>query len=340
MTQDEIRKLLGGYATNELSADERRMLFEAALEDQELFDALQNEDALRELLDDPVARDQVRRALGGPVAQKQRVRFGSRRWIFGVAIPAVAAVIVIAIMNRATTPTPTAPPVEIASNQSTPSQITPRQAAPKPTVAPPEIKSAAKKKIQAKALDEIARATPAAAPPPVIPAPVIPRPAQLGATSAAMASLRVPGRAPIPAAVRQQFAAGFALDAPLYQGPLVQYSLVRSGPAGDAVRIQVTTGIAGYLALYQMDTAGNSKRIYPSNQPASEPAVRISPGAAVQIPNIPVDTGARLRLVLVPSATGAIGTLGGVVNGALSEPASVLQATPTPLIVDVPLAPN
>ena len=32
-----------------------RTLFEAALEDQELFNALQNEDALKELLDDPVA---------------------------------------------------------------------------------------------------------------------------------------------------------------------------------------------------------------------------------------------------------------------------------------------
>ncbi len=40
MTQDEIRKLLGGYATNALTADERRILFEAALEDQELFNAL------------------------------------------------------------------------------------------------------------------------------------------------------------------------------------------------------------------------------------------------------------------------------------------------------------
>jgi hypothetical protein len=47
MTQDEIRKLLGGYATDALTADERRILFEAALEDQDLFNALQNEDALR-----------------------------------------------------------------------------------------------------------------------------------------------------------------------------------------------------------------------------------------------------------------------------------------------------
>jgi hypothetical protein len=99
MTQDEIRKLLGGYATNALTADERRMLFEAALEDQELFNALENEDALRELLDDPASRDQVRQALAGPIASK-RPGFWSRRWLLGVAIPAAAAVILIIMMNR------------------------------------------------------------------------------------------------------------------------------------------------------------------------------------------------------------------------------------------------
>src|ERR1700678_294020 len=132
MTQDEIRKLLGGYATNELSADERRILFEAALEDQELFNALENEDALRELLADPVSRDQVRRALAGPVVSKRRPAFWSRRWIFGVAIPAVVAVILVAIMNRANAPRLIAPPVQIASSQISPGA--------RPT--PPEIKSA------------------------------------------------------------------------------------------------------------------------------------------------------------------------------------------------------
>ena len=97
MTQDEIRKLLGGYATNALSAEERRILFDAALEDQELFNALQNEDALRELLEDPVLRDQVRRALAASPPRK--AEFSWRRWVLGVAIPAVVAVIVIVVMN-------------------------------------------------------------------------------------------------------------------------------------------------------------------------------------------------------------------------------------------------
>lgn len=64
MSREEIQKLLGGYATGTLSEAERRALFEAALEDQELFDALAKEEALREVLEDPTARRQLIAALG------------------------------------------------------------------------------------------------------------------------------------------------------------------------------------------------------------------------------------------------------------------------------------
>jgi hypothetical protein len=53
MTPQEIEKLLGGYATNTLSSEERTALFDAALGNQTLFDALADEQALKELLDDP-----------------------------------------------------------------------------------------------------------------------------------------------------------------------------------------------------------------------------------------------------------------------------------------------
>jgi hypothetical protein len=55
MTRDDIRKLLGGYSTGTLTPEEERALFAAALEDQELFDALAKEQALRDLLRDPAA---------------------------------------------------------------------------------------------------------------------------------------------------------------------------------------------------------------------------------------------------------------------------------------------
>ncbi len=63
MKRDEIRKLVGGYATGTLSDAERKELFAAALDDQKLFDALADEEALRELLDDPAYRRELSAAL-------------------------------------------------------------------------------------------------------------------------------------------------------------------------------------------------------------------------------------------------------------------------------------
>lgn len=60
---DDARKLLGGYATGTLTSEERQALFAAALEDQELFDALAEEEALREQLADPVFREELQEAI-------------------------------------------------------------------------------------------------------------------------------------------------------------------------------------------------------------------------------------------------------------------------------------
>jgi hypothetical protein len=59
MNPEEIQKLLGGYATGTLTPEEQQALFQAALDDQELFDALAKEQSLRDLLRDPAARAQV-----------------------------------------------------------------------------------------------------------------------------------------------------------------------------------------------------------------------------------------------------------------------------------------
>ena len=56
MKRDDIDKLLGGYATGTLTAEEREALFAAALEDQQLFEALAGEEPLRELLQDPIVK--------------------------------------------------------------------------------------------------------------------------------------------------------------------------------------------------------------------------------------------------------------------------------------------
>ncbi|MDQ6706175.1 MAG: CsgG/HfaB family protein [Acidobacteriota bacterium] len=63
MKPDEIRKLLGGYATGTLTQEERRILFEAALQDQELYNELADEEPLRVYLQDPAFRRNLRDAL-------------------------------------------------------------------------------------------------------------------------------------------------------------------------------------------------------------------------------------------------------------------------------------
>jgi len=56
-------QLLGGYATNTLTEEEKRQLFEAVLHDQTLFDALADEEGLKKLLDDPEVRQRILESL-------------------------------------------------------------------------------------------------------------------------------------------------------------------------------------------------------------------------------------------------------------------------------------
>jgi hypothetical protein len=59
VTRDDNRKLIGGYATGTLTESERKLLFEAALDDQDLFDELAREQALKEMLDEPGAKSRL-----------------------------------------------------------------------------------------------------------------------------------------------------------------------------------------------------------------------------------------------------------------------------------------
>jgi hypothetical protein len=280
VTQEEIRKLLGGYAANTLTERERTALFEAALEDQDLFDALQNEDALRELLADPVSREQIRQALE-PVAAERRGSFWMRQpWLIGAATLAVAAVIAIAVVKWHREPAATSVPTQMAQ-----SQVEPKLEAPKPEARQPE--------------------TPQ--PAPAVPTPERKRADRLVARSAVVAARPT---------------AGLALadigNAPLYKGPLVRYAVLRSGPSGDAVRIEVVSELAGNLALYRMDAGGQWQRVFPANGPG----IPIAANTSYQIPDDPIAIRGgqeKLRLAIVPAA------------GAESR---------APLVVEIAIGPN
>jgi len=123
MSREEVRKLLGGYATGTLTAEEQQVLFEAALEDQEIFDALAREQGLRDLLRDPSARAEVLAALDDRPARGVWTWLRSP-WVAGLAMAGVAAVGVavwqisrqpaakqaLIAENRSAVPAPVPPP--------------------------------------------------------------------------------------------------------------------------------------------------------------------------------------------------------------------------------------
>lgn len=119
----DIEKLLGGYATNTLTEEERRALFDAALNDQEVFDALGREQPLRDLFDDPASRREMLEAL----QPRRRALFG---WL-GAAAAVCAAAVVAAVVwtGRGSIP-------EAQIQPAVPKQAESRRAAEKIAIAP------------------------------------------------------------------------------------------------------------------------------------------------------------------------------------------------------------
>lgn len=76
MPEHELEALLGGFAAGTLTADEQRRLYAAALQDQQLFNALADEQGLKELLTEPEVRGRLLEALQRPITQPDP----SHRW--------------------------------------------------------------------------------------------------------------------------------------------------------------------------------------------------------------------------------------------------------------------
>jgi hypothetical protein len=182
MSKDEIRKLIGGYASGTLTAEEKMQLFEAALEDQELFDELQREQELKELLEDPVSRAEIRHALAESLPQPAAPWF-RRPWIWAVGASMAAAAVTIAVLApwRVAVPQPPrqtsarveAPAAALTPRVETPAQppaTTPvRSVEPKPRVKrPPARKPEEREQTSATPVTDIAQVE---APPPAAPAP-------------------------------------------------------------------------------------------------------------------------------------------------------------------------
>jgi hypothetical protein len=159
VTREEIRKLIGGYATGTLTEAEQKLLFDAALDDQELFDELSHEQTLKEMLDEPGARERLIAALGQPKPK----RFVW--WPWAAAGTAIAAVVVAIVVIR--------PPAkqEIAMVTLAPAPVVKGEVAqPAPPVPAPVKQKAANKPAAAAGTAAVDAATPQAQAPPPPPA--------------------------------------------------------------------------------------------------------------------------------------------------------------------------
>jgi hypothetical protein len=104
VTRDDIRKLIGGYATGSLSETEKRALFEAALDDQELFDELAREQSLKEMLDQPGAKQRLIASLADrPPGDEAWWR---RPWAWTAAAAIVALAVGVTSWTLLRTPKP------------------------------------------------------------------------------------------------------------------------------------------------------------------------------------------------------------------------------------------
>ncbi len=170
MNRADVHKLLGGYATGTLTPEEQQALFAAALEDQEVFDALAHEQSLRDLLRDPAAKAQLEAALDERPARWYDWLTHRRPAAVLLATAAVAVIAVVAVrphkpaarveVARVMEPKPVPAPVETAA----PAAVQPAAApAPEPKAAPA---TAEKKRQAAPPLMNVP-----AAPPPTAPAP-------------------------------------------------------------------------------------------------------------------------------------------------------------------------
>lgn len=339
MSKEEIRKLLGGYATNTLTESERNALFEAALDDQELFNALQQEQALKNLLDDPVARAEVRHALqqpSGGVRAAGRMRW----WAFGGAASAVAAAAILFVVFRGGI---SERPTQLAMTEKAPSPVSPavseQKAAAVPAPAePPQRK--AKAAASPVTVPNSPPAAPAPAPPPIIPSPV---------QAEAVQSFREQqSGAPIAGRVQDRIALANAPPARVMgslQGPLLRYSLVRLDTRskdytavsdadlkpGDLVRLEVSAALPGQVRLSHLDQTGEWQRV-------TDIAVQANSG--YPIPDSPIqvtDNSQKYRLTLEmlgPQAQTLTGIAGGPKR--TMRAASAAQSTPSgPTVVEI-----
>ena len=322
MTED-VRKLLGGYATGTLSPDERQLLFEAALTDDDLFAALSDEHVLKELLDDSTVRALLLRAAEEP---RFSVVAAFREWFESPkskALVATGAVLLAVIGFKELRPKAEVPAqiAELREQVKAPAEA--------PKAEPPVVKPALRRS-RPKPPEKVEADQPASQ-------------AQYAQIPSAPAAGAVGGAAVAPEALiasrremRMADAAGPAA-AEVSSSPLRYELLLKTADeeyrpvagnhefvAGDVIRVRVTSSRAGAVAI---SAANQATVVVPvrANEPATLPVsggITIAPGAD--------------KLVLGFAVLGADLTSASR-NFTMSEEAKAKQSSAPSLTIEIPI---
>ena len=211
MSREDLQKLVGGYATGTLTAEEREALFAAALEDQELFDMLAREQGLRDLLSDPTAKAELLATLAErPRRWHERILW-LRPLAAAVAMAGIAVLAVVAWRQRTGSPPASAPRPAIAEVKPLATPLP--SASPAAAAPPPAARQSAERRPEPKMQAQAGIASSAADQLSAVPAPPVSQPAKTRAD----ASLAPPAAAPPGPAVTPANAPGalpnyFSLD--------------------------------------------------------------------------------------------------------------------------------
>ncbi|MDQ6760425.1 MAG: hypothetical protein M3Z32_11270 [Acidobacteriota bacterium] len=318
MIDPNVARLLGGYATKTLTDSERSALFEAALSDQELFNALHDEQALQDLLQDTESRWAIQRALKEPVPQPRRAWLVPA-WGWGLGGSALASVALIyglllvrprhdQLLVTAAKPVGADFPSEAAARRRDPTSEVGRAGLPSGGT-PGRL-------VHRKTAEPSTRPTETRAP---SPAAVLSEatPSQQGPIPHAISDRLTDGQsagqspgAPAQSAFRAS-PAGYQASSSVSSGKL-SYSILKRRPdgsfgavapgdelrAGDSVQLSLHTPVSGSLVLQEEGAGGAWKTVFP----VQGGALPVSAQREVVLPDAPlqVDGPRHLRLVLTP----------------------------------------
>ena len=275
MSGEDIRKLLGGYATGTLSADEQKALFEAALHDEKLFAALADEHALREMLEDFGNRAALLRALA------PQARGWGWRWMvpMGIAVGLVVITSVIFVFQRPASRStfetakvvpnvaPNGVPIVVRPALQPEVQVAQRASAPESSTERRQVMERAPAAVSRRDVREEARPVALSTPFRDVPAPATapPAPAAMELRSAKKDSAEVKSETGI---VADSGSAGRLATTQGLPGK-VQYTILKRGADGqfkpvdagstiqpaDAVRLNIEADEAGFLSVSQKEPA-------------------------------------------------------------------------------------